>query len=131
MKKFFDRKGISFVEVMITVLVLVSGFTGVYQAYLKSLNDLDYLTTRLYAGFLLDQKIDMLQEYFLTVEEIPPHLTRTMETVNMGRKERLVEFDAQLKPVGSLPNLLEVVLKATWLQNNRRVSVSRQAYLKK
>lgn len=125
------RKGISFVEVMVTVVVMASGFTGVFQAYLASMDYLDYLNTRLYMNFLLDQRITDMQRQFGMIGTVAQSTHTALETIEINRKAKLVEFHSRFDKVDKVDNLLHVTISATWGDGGRRAKLVRQAYLRR
>ena len=126
-----NRKGISFVEVMVTAVILVSGITGVYRAYLASLNHLEYLKTRFYMNFLLDQKIFTIQKEFMATGQISDFLLNNMEKVEVNNNSIDIEVFSKIQKVDNLNNLFHINLGIGWIDNDRRVNIFREAYLRR
>src|SRR3989338_1352826 len=55
-----SKRGFSFLEVMVAVMVLSGGLISIYKSFFTSLDYTNHLTIRLQANILLDEKIATL-----------------------------------------------------------------------
>src|SRR5262245_8551690 len=60
----FGQKGFTFLEIMITIVVLSTGIVAIYKTFLLCLDHQRYLTHRLYASNLIDRRTAQLQALF-------------------------------------------------------------------
>ena len=126
-----NKKGISFVEVLVCVVILSMGITGVYQAYLKSLDYLSYLHVRLHATFLLDNRFSEIQKHVAMSSDIPQSLLNSQEQLTIANRDITFEFNSDLKHIEPFSNLIQIDMILAWVQNDRRVQLSRSAYILK
>lgn len=114
-----------------TVIILSTGLGGVFRAYLMSMDYMDYLTTRVYMNFLLDQKLTFMQREFAIRGAVSQGAHTGVEMVEINQEHKLVEFSSRFTKVDELENLVHVALKVTWAGSNRRTQMERHAYLRK
>jgi len=118
-------------EVLVSVVILAMGITAVYQAYLKSLNYLNHIHIRLHATFLLDNRLSEIQNQLITANEIPPHLLSSQERLKIANRDLAITFQSKVSPIKPLSNLFQIDLTLAWVENDRRIKISRSAYLLK
>ena len=117
--------------VMVSVVILATGITAVYQAYMKSLDYLNYFHTRLYATFLLDNRLSEIQKEIAMTGEVSRQLLESKEHSRIANREMDFEFSSNFKSVEPLPNLFQVDMFLAWIENDRKVQMSRSAYILK
>ena len=125
------KRGFTFFEVMVTVAIIAFGITFIYQSFFMSLNYINHLTYRLYGNILLDNKVNEFQENY--------YLTGSSDNLNAGETKKVTiynrpleyTFGVEFRDVAQLKDILFVHLNIFWDEGNKRIQLSRQAYLLK
>lgn len=120
--------GFTFVEVMVTLAVLSVGIIMIYRSFLISLDQINYLTRRVYATVTLDNLISELERTLKVSKALPIGFDDTLE-VDLGDKK--LEFNQQINIAQNeeLKNLFKVECVLSWKERNRPITLSRPAYI--
>jgi len=130
-KKSLHNNGFSLFEVMVTVIILSVGITGVYQAFFMSLNHLNYLTARCYAQILLDNKVTELQAKFKSDGVIDLEKGMDGDEIPFDQGALRYGYTANFRNVGNLDDLLELNVNCLWNDGRRDFKLSKAAYILK
>jgi prepilin-type N-terminal cleavage/methylation domain-containing protein len=128
---FWKKKGLSFIEVLVTVAILGSGIVMIYKAFFVSLDYMNHLTYRLHANILLDNKINELQREYKGTDEITFSVNDAKVEVMVNNKPVDYIFGLSYRKLDNISDLLEVKLRLSWVERNRRLVLSRSAVLSK
>ena len=125
---FLNPRAYTFIEVMVTVSILSLGLVMIYSALLTSLDRMSYLTNRLYAHHLLDNRIAALERMLRSYKALPFDVDQ-QETINVGNKN--IEFTQQtiIKEVDNFLDVFQVDLTLTWMEKQRQLRMMRSAYI--
>jgi hypothetical protein len=119
-------QGITFIEVMLTVIILSVGLVGLYRSFFSAVNHLDHLSTRLYALNLMESRIATIEKDFRSLQDFDIGLLEQEVMIN-GRPV-IFQYTVGLKPVGTLLSVFELDMVLSWQERGRVVSVARTAY---
>lgn len=120
------RRGITFVEVMLTVIVLSVGLVGLYRSFFSALTYLDHLSVRLYAINLMDSRIATIERDFRSLKDFD--IGSLSEEALINNRTVTFQYAVDFKPVGTLLSVFELDVTLSWEERGRMVSISRAAY---
>ena len=129
MKKYYSKNtGFTFIEVMVTLAIFSLGIVMIFKAFHTSLDKISYLTNRLYATTILDNRISDIERMLRAYKALPIDLNQ-QESINVGGK--FIEFKEamEINEVEDFPNVFKIDLSLIWEEGNREVSLSRSAYI--
>src|SRR5208283_1755565 len=102
-------KGFTFVEVMVSLVVLCCGIVLIYKSFFLCADYLNNLTCRLYASSLLDEKVGKITESSALWPSADRALTAndfdfgdTVLTLEINHKPVQFSFAINLKPLGDV-----------------------------
>lgn len=124
----FSNSGFTFVEVMVALAVLSLGIVIIFKGFVVSLDRLSYLTNRLYATTLLDNRITAIERMLRLYETLPFELNRT-EKVNVGSKEIEFRQRMSISEVDDFADVFELDLSLLWDSGKKELILSRSAYI--
>ncbi len=122
-----NKRGFTFIEVMIALIVLSTGIVLVYRSFFLCVDYLNNLSTRVYATHLLDSRIAEINRSLAT-EAGALHLGPLVETVPINRRQVRYDFDMKLDPL-SPSGLYKLTIDLTWFDGRRKMHEGRVAYL--
>ena len=123
------KYGLSFIELMLTVVVLSSGLVFIYKAFFMSLSGLNHLTNRLYAMDLTASQIASIRQTFEISSEIAEQLGRTTKTVSLNNKPVEFVLDKKAGAVNLSANLYELEVTTSWKEGHRDFHITQSAYV--
>ena len=128
MNKLRSSKGLTFIEVMVTLVIFSIGIVSIYQVYFLSFDRIRLLQNRLYANTFLDNDISAIERMLRTYQVLPLEPTANRQ-VDVGSHK--VDFQQQLKisTVDDFIDLFQVDMSFQWEQGDRSYSLSRSAYI--
>jgi hypothetical protein len=118
--------GITFIEVMVTAVILAAGLVAIYRSFFIGLDYLQHLSCRLYALNLIENKIASAEENFRSLKDFD--IGPLSETAVINNKSVEFRFTVNLEPVGNLLSVFKLDLALTWEERDRVVTISRSAY---
>ena len=124
----FSNSGFTFVEVMVALAVLSLGIVIIFKGFITSLDRLSYLTNRLYATTLLDNRITGIERMLRLYETLPFELNRK-EKVNVGSREIEFRQRMSISEVDDFADVFELDLSLLWDSGDREMILSRSAYI--
>ncbi len=119
-------RGITFIEVMLTVVVLSVGLVAMYRSFFSAINYLDHLSSRLYAHNLLESRIATVERDFRSLKDVD--IGALSEEALINNRTVTFHYAVNLKPVGTLLSVFELEITLSWQEHGRTVSLSRTAY---
>jgi prepilin-type N-terminal cleavage/methylation domain-containing protein len=120
--------GFTFVEIMVTLVVLSIGITGIMKTYLFSLNRLSYLSNRLYASLTLDNHIAKIERMLKVYDALPMTLPQTAQ-VDMGMRSIELKQEMNIKSVEDHLDIFQLTVNAQWIESGHPKSISKISYL--
>jgi len=126
-KIFKANNGITFIEIMVTLVILSVGIVGVYQALFKSLDHMSRMNSRLYADILLDDQIATIERKLRAYKTLP--MENPSQEIDVG--VQTINFEPQLKigEVDQFTDVFKIELLYTWLDRRHQAQLGRSAYL--
>ncbi len=120
------RRGLTFIEVMITAVVLAGGLVAIYRAFFIGLDQLDHLSCRLCAINLIEKKIALVEKDFRSLKDFDIGPLTEQGVIN----NRPVEFQyvINVQPVGELLAVFRLDIVLSWQEKGHAMSISRSAY---
>lgn len=119
-------RGLTFIEVMVTAVVLSVGLVAIYRAFFIGLDQLNHLSYRLYALNLLEQKIAVVEKDFRSLKDFD--IGPLAETVVINNHPVDFQYAITLVPVENLLSVFRLDIGLSWSEKGRSVSVARSAY---
>ncbi|MBF0569153.1 MAG: prepilin-type N-terminal cleavage/methylation domain-containing protein [Candidatus Omnitrophica bacterium] len=120
------RKGLTFIEVMVTVVVLSVGLVAIYRSFFIGIDYLNHLSCRLHALNLIESKIAFAEKDFQSLKDFD--IGPMSETVVINNRPVEFHYAIDLKPVGKLLSVFSLDITLSWEERGHVVSVSRSAY---
>ena len=124
----FTARGLTFIEVMVTLIIFSVGIVGIFKTFLISLDQLNYLTDRLYASIILDNHITAI-EHMLKVNRALPLETPASETLQIGRRKVIFDQKLTLSAVEDFIDTFKLALTLTWKEGTHQKHLSRSAFI--
>lgn len=122
------KEGFSFIELMVTITILSAGIVGLYKILLSSLDRMDYLTHRIYATILLDNKISRIERMLRVYKALPVNLPRE-EKADVGSRLLTFQQEVNISEVEDLLEVFRVDIGLTWSEGGRSIHLGRSAYI--
>ena len=85
------KRGFTFIEIMVTLIILTSGITMIFKSFLISLDRINYLTTRMYASVQIDNRISEIQKMLRAYKVLPFELDKNILLILEGRRLILIK----------------------------------------
>ena len=123
------ERGFSFVEVMVTMVVMSLGVVMIYKAFFTSLNFINHVTYRLVALSLLDKRIADTEWLLKSQGVISLTQGARTESVVIHNKPVDFHFQTDFRNVGMLKGVYELELSLSWREGERDITVSRAVYI--
>ena len=124
------KQGFTFIEIMVTIMILATGIVMIYKTFLTSLDQQTYLLHRLYANNLLDQRIAELQHLFEEQGKTSLEKKGTIiEEVSIHNKIVPFEVQAFFTDVLDLEDILQLDIGIFWSEHGRPVRLTRSIYI--
>jgi len=122
-------KGFTFVEVMVSLVVLCSGIVFIYKSFFLCADYLNNLTCRLYASSLIDEKMGDITKSFAEWPAKDLDFGSTHVTLKVNHKPVEYNYDIKLSPLSDVNSVWEVNVKLNWQDGPRNMQVERSAYM--
>ena len=120
------NKGITFIEVMLTVVVLSTGLVALYRTFFSAIDQLEHLSMRLYAINLMDSRIATIERDFRSLKDFD--IGALSEEAVINGRPVMFQYTVDLTPVGTLLSVFELDIVLSWHERNRDVNITRTAY---
>ncbi len=122
-----NSRGFTFVEVMVTLVILSAGIVFIYKTFFLCVDYLSRLTIRLYAGQLVEARIADLQRKAQASGGLG--FERGPMSVRQEFNHKPVEFAFQidLNPVHGFEDLYQMQVGVSWVDGGRGNNFKRLA----
>ena len=122
-------QGFTFVEVMVSLVVLCCGIVLIYKSFFLCADYLNNLTCRLYASSLIDEKIGDVTKSF--AEWPAKELDLGVSSITLVINHRSVQFnyDINLKVLDDVKSVWQLNVNLNWVDGPRRMHMLRSAYM--
>jgi prepilin-type N-terminal cleavage/methylation domain-containing protein len=120
--------GFTFIEVMVTLIILTSGIAIIFKTFISSLDHMTHLRNRLYATTILDNRIQKLERVLRVYKTIPFDF-ENMDKVNVG--EMNINFNPKMNiaQVEDYKDIFQLDLSLSWKEGQRPIRLTRSSYI--
>ncbi|MBF0479845.1 MAG: prepilin-type N-terminal cleavage/methylation domain-containing protein [Candidatus Omnitrophica bacterium] len=127
-KRAANRRGLSFIEVMVAVVIIAGGLVVVIKSFLVSLDRMSYLTNRIYAFENLENRLASYEKILRIYNALPFELEQA-ETLQTGAKHIDFKQHCDLHAVDDFPDLFQIGLTESWLEGGVSKNISQTRYI--
>lgn len=124
-----QRKGLSFIELMMTIVVISSGLVFVYKAFFISLTSLNHLTHRLHAMNLMANHIVSMQQDFEITKNFSALSARKTKSIPLANKTVSFQLDTVAQDIGLPEHIYQIEMAVSWREGSRNFRLARFAYI--
>lgn len=122
-------QGFTFVEVMVSLVVLCSGIVLIYRSFFLCADYLNDLTCRLYASSLIDEKIGDITKSFAQWPAQDLNFGNTFVTLDINHKPVCFTYDIGLQPLADVKSVWQLDVRLAWNDGRRTMHANRSAYM--
>jgi prepilin-type N-terminal cleavage/methylation domain-containing protein len=123
-----NQKGFTFIEVMVALVILSVGIVGIFKSLLIALDQMDYLTHRLYASTVLQNTLVLKERRLRNYQELSLGLG-DKHAVDIGPHTVTYQQKIRISEIESYPDLFEIAASLSWDEGDKRVTVRNAGYL--
>lgn len=123
-----NPQGFTFVEVMVTLVVLSVGITAIMKTYIYSLDRMNYLSNRVYATLLIDNHVAKIERILKVYNALPMTLPPNQE-IDQGGKKLDFKQEMQISAVEDQQDVFQLIVRGQWIEGERPKNIFRIAYL--
>jgi prepilin-type N-terminal cleavage/methylation domain-containing protein len=124
-----NPKGFTFVEVMVSLVVLCCGIVLIYKSFFLCADYLNNLTCRLYASSLIDEKIGDISESFAEWPVKELNFGDEATQLDINHKPVRFTYDINLEPLSDVKSVWQLDVRLSWVDGPRHMHASRSAYM--
>ena len=124
-----NSHGFTFVEVMVSLVVLCCGIVLIYKSFFLCADYLNNLTCRLYASSLIDEKIGDVSRSFADWPARDLDLGDNFVDLEINHKPVRFKYDINLAPLPDVVSVWQLDVKLSWVDGPRNMHASRSAYM--
>ena len=121
-----EKRGLTFIEVMVTVVVLTVGLLAIYRSFFLGLDYLNHLSYRLSALNLLEGSISSVEHSFRSLKDFD--VGPLKETLVINNRPVDFQYTIALEPIGNLLTVFKLDITLSWEERGRVITLSRSAY---
>jgi len=122
-------KGFTFVEVMVSLVILCCGIVLIYKSFFLCADYLNNLTYRLYASSLIDEKVGDISESFAEWPAKDLNFGDNVVILEINHKPIRFTYDIHLNPLGDVKSVWQLDVNIYWLDGPRNMHMERSAYM--
>ena len=124
-----NKQGFTFVEVMVSLVVLCCGIVLIYKSFFLCADYLNNLTTRLYASSLIDEKIGDISKSFAEWPSKELDLGVNSVTLEINHKPVVFKYDINLASLNDVKSVWQLDVRISWADGPRAMHAQRSAYM--
>ena len=113
---------------MVTLAVLSVGIVFIYKSFLVSINQLEYLTQRLYATVLLDNQFSTIERNLKVYKALPMSLNDSFK-IPIGPKVIAYKQGMNIREVEDYPDVFSLTLSLSWSERKRQMTLERTGFI--
>lgn len=121
-----DEAGITFIEVMVTAVILSAGLVAIYRSFFIGVDYLDHLSRRLCALDLIESRVAAIERDFRALNNVD--VGPLDEVVSLNGRPVHFKYNIQLNPVGQLLSVFELDIVLSWTERGHDIAIARSAY---
>jgi len=122
------KHGLTFIEVMITVVILSVGIVAIFKTYIVSLDQMTHITNRIYVSTLLDDRVATIERHLRAYKSLPLDMAQE-EYINVGSKQLTFSRDLKISDIEDFVEIFNVDLSISWQEGDRDMKISRSSYI--
>ncbi len=126
---FRNKKGFTFIEIMVTLIILSVGLVAILKSYIISVDQMRYLTNRIYATTIIDNQISLV-ERMLRINHTLPMALEPVEKINIGAKRVIFRPEIKITAIPDYVEIFKLDIDLTWVEGQYQRRLSRSAYLR-
>jgi prepilin-type N-terminal cleavage/methylation domain-containing protein len=115
----------TFVEVMVTLVILTSGIVIVYKTYFLCVDYLSRLTMRLHASELIDVKMGDITRTARETGDMSFDRGSTVVQETIDGRGPNFYYQINAVPALDIPNLYQVTVQVSWMESGHSARLSR------
>ena len=123
-----DKRGLTFFEIMVTVVILSIGTVMIFRSFLICLDYLQHLKNRLYANVLMNNKITLIQQKYLLTGRVVSEETLWEKELS-SQVDFPFKFSVNTYSFEELNGLYQFNMVLSWDEKGRTKSIVRTVYL--
>lgn len=123
-----NRDGFTFIEVMVTLVILSTGIVAIFQSLLVSLDQIDYLTHRLHASNEIENVLFIKEKMLRQYKELSLNLGEE-KTLPVGNKTLSVDQKITISEIESYPDIFKIQLRLGWTEGERKIELTRENFI--
>jgi prepilin-type N-terminal cleavage/methylation domain-containing protein len=125
-----NSQGFTFVEVMVSLVVLCCGIVLIYKSFFLCTDYLNNLTCRLYASSLIDEKIGDISKSFAEWPAKDLDFGDTNVSLEINHKPVHFVYNIKLAPLPDVKSVWQVDVNLNnWVDGPRNMHAERSAYM--
>ena len=124
-----NSKGFTFVEVMVSLVVLCCGIVLIYKSFFLCADYLNNLTCRLYASSLIDEKIGDITKSFAEWPAKDLDFGNNSVILDINHKSIRFTYDIKAAPLSDVNSVWQLDVNLAWVDGPRKMHASRSAYM--
>lgn len=120
--------GISFVQVMVTLMIMSLGFVSLLNVYRISIDRMSHLTNRIYLQLIQDNRLTFIDYSLRAYQKLPFDIRNNEETFIGSRK---IQYDQtlQIHAMGDFLNIFFVGSSLNWKEGQKIRSLNAERYI--
>jgi prepilin-type N-terminal cleavage/methylation domain-containing protein len=124
-------QGFTFVEIMVTLVILSAGIVMIYKSFFLCVDYLSYLTCRLYASQMIENKMADVSRSYRESPDSSFNRGATTETMEVSHKWVDFNYAIEMSPVNDLDYLYRLKVTLSWYDGHHLMKLSRESLLSK
>jgi prepilin-type N-terminal cleavage/methylation domain-containing protein len=120
--------GFTFIEIMITLVILSTGITVIFRVFFYSLDQMQAMTHRLYANVLIENRLSEIERVLKVYNALPFDVNKKVDA-QLGQDQVTAEERISFRAFDEFPDLFEVNISLNWKEGKRDMKLTKTAYL--
>lgn len=120
--------GFTFVEVMLTLVILSAGITVIFRSFFYCLDQMHAMTHRLYANIILENRASEIERVLKVYNALPFDVNKKIDAV-LGQDTVSAEERLHFRAFDEYPDLFELNISLSWKEGKKDMLLTRSSYL--
>lgn len=125
---FLRPRGFTFVEIMVTLVVLSAGIVVVFKSFFYSLDVVRSMTVRIYANNLMENRINEIERMLRVYNALPMQLGRS-DDIDLGSKTVTFKEQMLFSEVEDFSDIFRLDFSVSWKDGNKEKKLTRSSYI--
>jgi len=122
------RSGFTFIEIMVTLVILSLGIVAIYRALFVSLDQISHLNSRLYVNVMLEDRLSKIERTLRAYKALPFEL-EPQAVLDLGVKSVRLEPELSIAEVVNFSDIYRIDVAYRWQENGKTIRLSRSAII--